>query len=145
MSLIPGTRLGACEVIAPLGAGGMGEVYRARDTRLHRDVALKVLPRSIAGDADSNASEAPGRPPLNHRHEQRADAHASATGTSQQRSSVARRETFEPAISIARFGATTRSHRRRNGSSLASAVYQQRHAELCDISNHHRCLDRDSP
>ena len=50
MRLSPGDHLGAYEIIAPLGAGGMGEIYRARDTRLHRDVALKVLPESIADD-----------------------------------------------------------------------------------------------
>src|SRR5882762_7478784 len=42
MSLSPGTRLGPYEVLAPIGAGGMGEVYRASDSRLHRDVAIKV-------------------------------------------------------------------------------------------------------
>ena len=52
MPLVPGTRLGPYEVSAPLGAGGMGEVYRARDPRLGRDVAIKVLPGAIAGDAD---------------------------------------------------------------------------------------------
>lgn len=50
MQLSSGTRLGPYEIVAPIGAGGMGEVYRARDTRLQRQVAIKVLPRSIAGD-----------------------------------------------------------------------------------------------
>ena len=52
MSLSSGTRRGPYEVAAPLGAGGMGEVYRARDTRLDRDVAIKVLPAEVAGDAE---------------------------------------------------------------------------------------------
>ena len=50
MPLTPGTRLGPYEVLAPLGAGGLGEVYRARDTRLGREVAIKVLPESLAAN-----------------------------------------------------------------------------------------------
>jgi eukaryotic-like serine/threonine-protein kinase len=52
LALTPGTRLGPYEIVVALGAGGMGEVYRARDTKLNRDVALKVLPDSFANDPD---------------------------------------------------------------------------------------------
>src|SRR5881392_288465 len=52
MSLTPGTRLGPYEIVSALGAGGMGEVYRATDTNLKRQVAIKVLPASVAGDAE---------------------------------------------------------------------------------------------
>jgi len=52
MSLAPGTQLGPYEVLGPLGAGGMGEVYRAKDANLNRDVALKILPESFALGAD---------------------------------------------------------------------------------------------
>src|SRR5688572_1837839 len=52
MPLTPGARLGAYEIVGPLGAGGMGEVYRARDNRLQRVVAIKVLPAAFAGDPE---------------------------------------------------------------------------------------------
>src|SRR5262245_61583091 len=52
MALSAGTRLGPYEILAAIGAGGMGEVYRARDTKLNRDVAIKVLPPVFASDPD---------------------------------------------------------------------------------------------
>ena len=52
MALTPGTRLGAYEILSLIGAGGMGEVYRGTDTKLHRDVAIKVLPSEVAADPD---------------------------------------------------------------------------------------------
>jgi eukaryotic-like serine/threonine-protein kinase len=67
--LAPGKRLGPYEIVAPLGAGGMGEVYRARDTRLRREVALKVLPADVANDPSRRArfeQEAHAAAALNH-------------------------------------------------------------------------------
>jgi serine/threonine protein kinase len=55
MSLSPGSRLGPYEILTPIGAGGMGEVYRAKDTKLKRDVALKVLPEAFAADPERMA------------------------------------------------------------------------------------------
>lgn len=69
MALTSGTKLGPYEIQSPLGAGGMGEVYRARDPRLGRDVAVKVLPSSFSADADRLqrfAQEARAAAALNH-------------------------------------------------------------------------------
>jgi len=52
MSLRAGTRLGPYEILSPIGAGGMGEVYRARDTRLHRDVAVKMLHHDLLSSTE---------------------------------------------------------------------------------------------
>ena len=52
LALTPGTRLGAYDITAPIGEGGMGQVYRATDAKLKRQVAIKVLPSSLAVDAD---------------------------------------------------------------------------------------------
>jgi Tol biopolymer transport system component len=71
MKLSPGSRIGPYEIVSPLGAGGMGEVYRARDTRLQRDVALKVLPDTFAAERDRLARferEAQFLASLNHPH-----------------------------------------------------------------------------
>ena len=71
MSLKPQDRLGPYEILAPIGAGGMGEVYRAQDTKLGRDVAIKVLPESFAHDAERMARferEAQVLASLNHPH-----------------------------------------------------------------------------
>ena len=67
----PGTRVGSYEIVSRIGAGGMGEVYRARDPRLGRDVAVKVLPSDIADDPERRARfEREARPlaSLNHPH-----------------------------------------------------------------------------
>lgn len=63
MRLVPGLRLGPYEVVAAIGAGGLGEVYRARDTTLNRDVALKVLPEATKSRATcTKASQSGSRP-----------------------------------------------------------------------------------
>src|SRR5437762_2063214 len=71
MTLSAGTRLGPYEILSPIGAGGMGEVYKARDTRLERLVAIKILPAELNGDADRQRrfeQEARSVAALNHPH-----------------------------------------------------------------------------
>ena len=71
MPLSAGTRLGPYDILSALGAGGMGEVYRARDTKLNRDVALKILPEAFANDPERLARftrEAQTLAALNHPH-----------------------------------------------------------------------------
>ena len=63
MSLTVGTRLGPYAITAQIGVGGMGEVYRATDTTLKRDVAVKVLPAALASDPDRIAGVPGGSPP----------------------------------------------------------------------------------
>src|SRR3954463_15147580 len=69
MTLASGSRLGPYEILAPIGAGGMGEVYQAKDPRLGRDVAIKVLPATLSRDSDRLkrfAQEARAAGVLNH-------------------------------------------------------------------------------
>ena len=71
VSLTPGTRIGPYEIQSAIGAGGMGEVYRARDTKLNRDVAIKVLPELFAADPEPRRSSpspccTPRRAPRSH-------------------------------------------------------------------------------
>lgn len=71
MPLSPGTKLGPYEILSPIGAGGMGEVYQAKDTRLDRTVAIKVLPSELAESAERKARferEARAISQLNHPH-----------------------------------------------------------------------------
>ncbi len=71
MAVAPGTRLGPYEITAPLGAGGMGEVYRAHDARLDRTVAIKVLPSHLSSNPEVRARferEARAISSLNHPH-----------------------------------------------------------------------------
>src|SRR6266581_4695479 len=71
MPIANGTRLGAYEIVGPVGAGGMGEVYRARDARLQRDVAIKILPEALSQDRSAVSRfqrEAQAASALNHPH-----------------------------------------------------------------------------
>ncbi len=99
MTLAPGARIGPYEVLEPLGKGGMGEVYRARDTALGRDVALKILPEAFAADADRLARferEAQALASLNHPNI--AQVYAIEKRTSEVVSGVAGKETTSEVV-----------------------------------------------
>jgi serine/threonine protein kinase len=66
--LSPGARLGPYEIVGSLGSGGMGEVYRARDTALHRQGAIKIVPKALADRRARFEREARTLAPLNHPH-----------------------------------------------------------------------------
>ena len=84
MALTVGTRLGPYEIVAAIGAGGMGEVFRARDTRLNRDVAIKVLPESFAADPGPSTDSAGST-----------DSPQAGSGSSRAKSRDERRARFE--------------------------------------------------
>src|SRR5687768_2953567 len=110
-SLPPGTRVGSYEVRSAIGAGGMGQVFRAYDTSLHREVALKILPPDLAGDAEYRARfsrEARVLATLNHPHiAQVFGLEDSAAG---------------PAIAMELVPGVTMSHRLRSGVSRPEAL-----------------------
>jgi serine/threonine protein kinase len=134
LALTSGTRLGVYEVIASIGAGGMGEVFRARDTKLNREVALKVLPDSFAGDPDRRARftrEAQALAALNHPNIAHIHGFEESGGvraivmelvdatTCRSASRVARSRSVKPCPSRSRSPKTSTPHMRR-GSSIAT-------------------------
>ena len=128
MALATGTRLGAYEVTAQIGAGGMGEVYRARDTKLNRDVAIKILPASFANDPDRLARfhrEAQMLASLNHPN----IAHDPRPGRSRRRACArhgARRgPTLADRIARRRFRSTKRCRSRRQIAEALEAAHEQ--------------------
>ena len=80
MTIAAGTRLGSYEIVSALGAGGMGEVYRARDTKLDRDVAVKVLPEQLSANARTRSPGSSARPRRSRRSRIRTSSRSSISG-----------------------------------------------------------------
>ena len=137
MSLAPGARLGPYEIVAALGAGGMGEVYRARDTKLNRDVAIKILPDVVR--ARPRAAGA--------LHARSADARALTTRTS--RRSTGPREDQPAGVQRARDGTgrgrrPLRAHRARRRSRSTEALPIARQiAEALEAAHEQGIVHRD--
>ena len=137
MSLAPGTRLGPYEIVSLLGAGGMGEVYRARDTQLNRDVALKILPDSFAADPERLARfkrEAQLLASLNHpQHRARSTASRTSDGVQALVLELVEGPTLADRIArgrdSARRGAADRAADRRGARSRARARHHPSRSE----------------
>ena len=136
MSLGVGTRVGPYEIVAPLGAGGMGEVYRARDTKLNRDVAIKVLLPAVANDPDRLARfsrEAQVLASLNHPNIAHIYGLEEADGVTRARHGAGRRRGPRAAdrarTDSARRGAADRAADRRGARSRARARHHSSRSE----------------
>jgi serine/threonine protein kinase len=135
-SVLTGRRLGAYQILSPLGAGGMGEVYRARDTRLGRDVAIKILPRAFTADADRLARferEARVLASLNHPHI--AAIYGFEEGPVEARRPAEANPTYAM-LHAARQSAHSRTRRRRNsrGADHARRIQRAPLKETLDIA-----------
>jgi serine/threonine protein kinase len=129
MALAPGARLGPYEVLAPIGAGGMGEVYRARDTRLDRTVAIEVLPDAFARSADrlarfereARAVAAISHPNILDIHDVGSDNGRTFVGTELLDGDTLRGRRFAPTSPLGPAGSSSRSKNARPASASASS------------------------
>jgi Tol biopolymer transport system component len=149
MSLAPGSRLGPYEILSAIGAGGMGEVYRARDTKLNREVAIKVLPDLFALDRDRLARferEAQTLAALNHPHiAQIYGIEATSTGSGQGSALVMELvDGDDLSALIARGAASAASQLRRPGLALDEVLaIASQIADALDAAHEQRIIHRD--
>ena len=128
MALIPGTRLGVYEITAPIGEGGMGQVYRATDTTLDRQVAIKILPDAFASDPERMARferEAKTLASLNHPHIAAIYAVEKSAGRERERSA-----------------AITTTRRRVTGARVSPAVTAQDFVAIAGLPPHGKRIRR---